>query len=233
MLSLILTFALLFTGLAVLIYLATQWGQGYFYESTVERAAWRSVAVAGAVTAFFGLWAVIERKAPDKFDSLFSFSAREVRFVDEFWSAKPGPTGSRETRFHRRGDEYVDDAGRPWRRSDADGIVKTIIIEEDGDRRRFQVKLGPGDKFIDDNTQYFEEGGKRRVMTERFIGRLTHTRTGAVLLNMLFNLAFFLIWMAGLWFVLEFQWQHALVIGFAFWLASVTLLWPAIKSRVH
>jgi hypothetical protein len=239
MLPLILTFVFLFVGLAVLIYITTQWGQGYFYESTVDGVAWRSVALAGAVTAFFGLWAIIENKAPGKFDSLFSFSARESRQFDHLWSERKGPTGTTETKFTRRGNEYFNDAGRPWRRADADGIVMAVIVEIDGEKRRFNAKLAPGDKFIVDSrnqvadVQYIEEGGRRRVMTESNIGRLTHTRMGSVFLNMLFNLAFFLVWMAGFWFLLEFQWQHALVIGFAFWLASVTLLLPAVQSRVH
>ena len=133
----------------------------------------------------------------------------------------------------------MDDGGRPWRRADADGIVTAIIIDEGGDRRRFAAKLGPDGKFILDSrkqvadVQYVEEGGKRRVMTESNIGRLTHTRAGAVFLNLLFNLLFFLAWVALLWFLLEFQWQHALLIGFIFWLLCATLLWPAVQSRLH
>ena len=62
MLPLILTFAFLFVGLAVLIVLATQWGQGFFYETTVKGVAWRSAAAAGAITAVFGLWALSREK---------------------------------------------------------------------------------------------------------------------------------------------------------------------------
>ena len=60
MAPLLLVFALVFVGLAVLIAIFGRWGQGFFYENVVDGLTWRSIAVAAGITAFFALWAVIE-----------------------------------------------------------------------------------------------------------------------------------------------------------------------------
>ncbi|MFL5330137.1 MAG: hypothetical protein ACJ8C4_14645 [Gemmataceae bacterium] len=237
---LLITFGLVFVGLAVVIAIVTGWGQGYFYETVVEGLTWRSAALAGGVTAFLGLWTFVEMKSPGKFDSLFNFSARDDKWVPYFWAERKGTSGTVETKFNRRGMEYFDDGNRSWRRSDANGIVTAIIIEENGEKRKFVAKLGPDGKFLVDprnrsqvaDVQYVEEGGQHRVMTEGMMGRLTTTRTGAVLLNVLFNLVFLLVWFAGLWFLMEFQWPHALLLAALFWLTSVMLLWPAIQGQI-
>jgi len=69
-------------------------------------------------------------------------------------------------------------------------------------------------------------------MNESTIGRLSYTRYGPLVLNWLFNLVFVLLWFAGLWLLLEFQWPHAALLAVIFWLASVLFLWPAIQGKL-
>src|SRR5262245_52443457 len=118
-LTAIFPYILVFVGMAVILAIATRWAQGFFYENVVSVLTWRSVVVAAAVTAFFGAWAVIERNAPGKFDSLFNFSARDDKWVPYFWAEKKGTTGAAEAKFSRRGTDYYDDANHTWRRAEA------------------------------------------------------------------------------------------------------------------
>jgi len=164
MFPLLLLFALIFAGLAVIVAAASRWGQGYFYERPVDGLAWRATAVAGGVTAFLGLWAFIEAKSPGRFDSLFSFSSKEEKEFDRFWSERKTAVGVTETEFHRHTVppgrvEYLDDAGRPWKRSDS-GIVTAIIVEEDNgeQRRRFAAR-----RQLSARSQRSEQGRRRSL----------------------------------------------------------------------
>lgn len=248
MITLLLTFALIYVGLAVLLAVGTTWAQGYFYEQPVSHMAYRSCTAAAAVTAFLALWTYVEHRSPGKFDTVLAFSAEDVRQFDRFQSEKKTAAGTTETTtFHRRptqrGTEYVDDSGRTWKRSDS-GIVTAIIVEEGaGESKssaRFVAKLGPNDEFLPDpldssrvaEVEYVEEGGKGRVMREFSIGTIRTFRPFAVLANLLFNFAHYAVWFLVLWFVMEFQPGHALLVAFIGWLGACAFLWPLLQQQV-
>jgi hypothetical protein len=248
MITLLLIFALVYVGLAVLIAIGSTWVQGYFYEQPADHMAYRSAIAAAAMTAFLGVWAFIEHRAPRKFDTLLAFSAQEVQEFDQFRSEKKTGAGAPETTTFRRrpaqrGTEYVDDLGRTWKRSDS-GVVTAIIVEEGTSdpktTTRFAAKLSPKGEFLRDPTdpnrvaevEYHEEGGKGRVMRENSIGTLRTYRTGAVIANLLFNLAHYLIWFVVLWFVMEFQPGHAVLVAFIGWLGACAFLWPLVQQQL-
>jgi hypothetical protein len=244
MTAFLLLFALIFSSLAVLLAIVASLMRTCFYDRPVNGLAWRAPIAAATITGFLGLWSFLESKSPGRFDSLFRFSPSEDRELEQFWSEKKTDGGATQTLFDRRivpsgRVEYADANGRYWRRSD-NGVVTAIIIEEDGERRRFEAELGPNGTFVCDRrdpnsveeVRYIETDGKHRVMTEGMIGTLTNTRYGALLANTLFNLAFLLVWIVTTGLSFEFQWSHAFLMGAIGWVTTLLFVWPAIQSSV-
>jgi hypothetical protein len=244
MTELLLLFALVFAGLTATLAVVTSLMHTSFYERRVDGMTWRAPAAAAVITGFLAVWAYVELKSPGRFDSLFRFSAADDRQLEQFWSEKKSEGGVNLTLFHRRfvppgRVEYADANGRYWRRSDG-GVVTAIIIEEDGERRRFAAQLGPNDTFVcesfDPNlvqeVRYVESDGEHRVMTEGLIGTLSSTRYGALFVNTLFNLAFLLVWIVTIGLAFEFQWLHAILIGAIGWVATLLSIWPPLQLRV-
>jgi hypothetical protein len=244
MTELLLVFGLVFIGLAVTAAVVAALMHNGFYEQPVEGMAWRAPVAAAAITAFLGFWALIEHKSPGRFDSLFSFGATSDKQFEQFWSERKSGAEVTETLYHRHfvppgRVEYIDANGKAWRRSDS-GVVTAIIVEEDGERRRFVAQLGPDDTFLRDPSdpnsvlpvRYIEDGGKRRVMTEDLIGTLSNTRYGALILNTLVNLVFLALWIIVIGLAFELQWSHAIVLGIVGWVATLLMIWPAIQARV-
>src|SRR5439155_20333894 len=133
------------------------------------------------------------------------------------WSEATGERGKREILYRRGHDErgrivYSDADGRLWRRAD-DGLMTAIIVEEDGQRTRFEAERNPDGSFHFEPNQplrYVEAGGRGRVMTEYAPGEVSVARPALLAGNLLWNLAHLLAWFAPLWLLMRFQWSHAL-----------------------
>ncbi len=244
MTALLLFFLLLFVGLAVVLAIVASLMHTSFYEQPLEGITWRAPTAAAGIIAFLALWAFIEFKAPGRFDTFFRYSASNDRQFEQFWSEKKSEAGTTETLFRSRvippgRVEYVDANGRAWRRSDS-GVVTAIIVEEDGERRRFVAQLDSDYTFFRDpsdpnsatEVKYIEDGGKRRVMTEGNIGTLSNTRFGTLFLNFLFNFLLLVVWIIAIGLGLELGWWHAIVIGTIGWLLTLLLIWPPLQSYV-
>jgi hypothetical protein len=239
MLGLILT--LLFVALAagILVAAGTVILQGYWYDSPVDGITWRS-AIAGAVVGlFFAVWCGIESKAPGKFDSFFNFSSRDTVIYDQFWSVRKSDRGTKEILYTKsRGDRgtviYVDADQRPWQRS-LDGMMIAIIVEENGQRKRFDAELDEKGnfKFAEGRPLRFVEEGGSRYMTETALGQITTMRYGLLFGNLLWNLVHVVVWFACLWLLMQFQWPHALLLAVLAWLLFVLIVWPVVQERVR
>jgi hypothetical protein len=241
---LFLLFLLSYVGLAVVLAIVASLMHSSFYDQMLEGTSWRAAAVAACIVGFLGLWAFIEHNSPSRFDSLFRYSsAKDIQF-EQFWSERKTEVGTTETLFRRRilpggRVEFADANGRAWRRSGS-GVVTAIIVEEDGQRKRFVAQLGPDDTFLRDpsnpnnalEVQYIEEDGARRTMTENNIGTLPNPRYGALFVNTLFNLGFLVVWIVVVGIAFELGWGHAVVIGIIGWVATLLLIWPPIQSEV-
>jgi hypothetical protein len=240
MLGVLLIVLVVAAGVAVLVAAGTLIIQGYLYSEPVGGLAWRAPAVGAAAGLFFGLWCGLEAKAPGRYDTLWNFSPREVKEFDRFWSERTtGPTKTeivyRRERGERGTPRYVDPDGRPWRRSD-NGLMTAVIVEEDGQKKRFEAPLNPDKTFrLDENgqVQYAEAGGDGRVMSEAALGQVTRTRAGLLVGNLLINLAHLLVWFLAIWLLLQFQWPHALGLAAIFWLVFSLTVWPVMQERVR
>jgi hypothetical protein len=240
MFGLLLILVLVGVGVAILFAVGTLLIQGYLYSEPADGMPWRAAAAGAVMALFFAAWCWLDARAPGRYDTLFNFSPRDVTTFDQFWSERTGDRGKREILFRKGRDTrglvvYTDPDDRPWHRS-ADGVMTAIIVEEDGERKRFEADMTPDGTFRIDPGQgvrYVEVGGRGRVMTEGSPGELVTTRYGLLAGNLLLNLAHLLAWFLCLWLLMQFQWPHALALAAAFWLAFGLAVWPVLQDRVR
>ncbi len=230
MLVLLLIFVLLFVGLAVLLGGGAYSIQGNIYSEPGEGLAWRGPAAAAVLTAFYGFWAFLDYQAaaadpnrPDMpYDTIFRFSPKETKDVDQFWSVQNG----KEVLFTRErvgtmGKPVFKSQGQEWARSSGTGMVEAIIVEyppKSGEKIRLEPKLidgnfPPGESF----QGYFEPNGKRSMPQ---LGQVVVFRWGLFTANLLLNALHFVVWFLSIWLILRFQWMHALLLSAILWGAA-------------
>src|SRR5262249_32624780 len=132
--------------------------------------------------------------------------------------------------------EYRDkDTNKTWSRSDSEGVVEAIIIEDsDGQKVRFEAELTADGKFrapAGEPVRYVDVNGKHRVMTDNDIGNITIARSGRVFANILLNFLHLIVWFAVLWLLLRFQWSHALGLAVVLWLVMTFAIMPMLFRR--
>src|SRR5262245_14018819 len=190
----LLVFVLIFVGIAVVVFAGTLLLQGSFYSEPVTQLFWRAPVASLTLTLFFAGWCYLAYRSPGNYNTLFDFTAtQDEPLFKQFWSVKRG----RETLYLRkpnsRGkDEYREkDSNKVWSRSDSEGVVSSIIVEEkEGEKTRFEAELTPDGKFKappGEPARYVEVGGRRRVMTDNDIGRISTVRWGRIVGNIFLN----------------------------------------------
>jgi hypothetical protein len=238
-LGLSLTFFLVFLGIAVFLWAGTLFFQGYLYSEPAPQLYWRA-PVAGAILALFlALWCFLDYRHLGRYNATwFEPSASDDAVFDKFWSVK----GNREILYHARKNargliEYRDAHGSPWSRSDAEGMVEAIIVEEkDGQRLRFDAELTEAKKFKagpGEPIRYLEAESPHRVMTETAIGRLPVSHTSEAFAKIVLSLFHLGLWFACLWVLLRFQWSHALGLAVVAWLVLTLTLLPIIFTKTE
>jgi hypothetical protein len=236
-LGLFLIFVIVFIGFTVLFVGGTLFVQRYLYNEPVTELYWRAPLAALVLTLFLAFWVRLDYRAPGNYNALFDFAPPEEgeRFK-QFWSVK----NNKETLFkaernRQGGVVYRDPANREWRRSDTEGIMKAIIVEENGEKIRFEAPTTPDGKFKlgpDQTVRYVEQGGRGRIMGEDSVGYLARPRRGLAFLNLFLNGFHLAVWFLCLWLLLRFQWGHALGLAFVFWLA-LTFFLPALFNKAE
>ena len=233
--GLLFVFVVIFLASAVVLWGGTFVLQAYFYSNPTPELFWRAPLAAAVVTAFLGFWTFLDYRQPGGFNTLFEFRAREDQVFDKFWSVK----NKQEIPYvsHKLGQgriEYRDSQGKAWARSDTEGLVEAIVVEDkDGHKTRFVAETKDG-KFVarqGEPVRYREEGGKR-VMTDTYIGQLSVTRWSLVISNILLNLGHLIAWWLVLWLILRYQWSHALGLALALWAMFMFLL-PALFTKAE
>jgi hypothetical protein len=234
-LLLVLIFVVLFATLAALLFI-----QGYIYSEPVEQLSWRAPVAAAVLTAFLALWALLDYSAIDPnqaeipYDTVFRFNPTETYAVKEFWSIKKEDGGEKKTRFVQRGSgEYYDEQGRPWQRSDTQGIVAAIVVNEKGQEMRFEPQLARDGKFKTGSEAfpgYFQVKGRRSMI---YLGQVSVFRWGVFLGNLLLNLLHLGVWFVCLWLILRFQWSHALGLSVILWLVMTLTVMPVLLAKTY
>jgi hypothetical protein len=238
-LGLLLTFLLVFLGLAIFLWAGTLFFQGYIYSEPVPQLYWRAPAAGAVLAVFLALWCYLDYRHPGRYNATwFEPSASDDEVFNKFWSVKGNREILYEARKNARGlIEYRDANGRPWGRSDAEGIVEAIIVEDkEGKRLRFNAELTEDKKFKagpGEPIRYVEADPPGRVMTENAIGRLPVSHSGEVLAKILLSLFHLGLWFACLWVLLQFQWGHALGLALVVWLALTLTLLPILFTKTE
>jgi hypothetical protein len=225
---------LLFLVLAVALWALSLFLQGWLYSEPVSQAYWRAPAAALGATLFIAAWCGLDYRSPGHYGALMDFSTSETEQFDRFWSVKK----NQETLFTRKKtpqnrDEYRDANGKLWTRSDTDGAVEALVVEnKEHEKIVFQTKLSSDGKFTNlpgEPVRYEEVGGKR-VMTDEYPGRVTVRHPSRILANLLLNFLLLAVLFGGLWLLLRFQWSHAFGLALVAWLILIFFLPTLFKK---
>jgi hypothetical protein len=238
-LELFITFLLVFLGLSIFLWAGTLFLQGYIYSEPASGLFWRAPAAGAAITLLLAFWCFLDYRNPGRYNATwFEPTASDEEVFNKFWSVK----GNREILYQAHRDafgriEYRDAAGRPWARSDAEGVVEAIIVEEEnGDRIRFNAQLTDDKKFKAERgepVRYVEVDGRSRVMTDRYIGKLPLSHWGTTLATVTLTFLHLGLWFACLWLLLQFQWGNAFGLALVIWLALSLTLVPLIFATTE
>jgi hypothetical protein len=222
MLGIILILLLVWAGLVVLLWAGSVWFQGYVYSEPAPQLAWSAPVAGTALALFLALWCVIDYKSPDRYGSLFNFSAREDHEpFTELWAVK----GTTTTRYTLSKDslgrtEYLDRNGKP-----VPTHPDRIIVKENGEEVAFEPERdAQGNYKIRTGRSLLYHDSRGREMGEDNLGQLSTFRWGVFLACGFLNLFHFALWFVCLWLLLRFQWSHAFGLAIVFWLIVTVAL---------
>ena len=232
-LSLILILLVVFVVLSLLLAAWTLFFQGYIYSEPVSAIYWRAPAAAAALTLFLGIWVAIDyrsihdRNEEGRYQPLHNFSYSETATYEYLWIYRD----DRKEQFTRQGNQYVNRNGR---RLPERPLQIIAGHKAEGDEHVFKPRLDDKGRFKTENGQvrYYEEGNNKRYMEEGSIGQVSTSRFSWLLMALVLNFGFLLVWFLSLWLLLEFQWPHALGLAFVAWLISLFIL-PMILTQAE
>ena len=245
MLGLFLTYVLIFAALTALLWAGTLFFQGYIYSEPASQLYWRAPLASLILTLFWAFWCSLDYRSiqaePEReqgrYRALFEFDADDSVQFDKFWSVKNGKEILYKKQRNAQGRVGYYHQGKPWSRSDAEGIVEAVIVEDkDGQKSRFEAELTKDRKFKTGQGQavrYVEVDGRHRVMTDADIGRIASTRYSLVFANIGLNLLHLVVWFLCLWLIMRFQWGHALGFALVIWLALTVVIMPMIFRKTE
>lgn len=267
--------------LGVLLWAWTLWFQAYIYEQATEGLEWRAPAAGGALLLVLILWCLLVSRNPGV-QPLFDMTTGTTHEFDKLVcvkgratveTAEPGPNdirltkdivlkGAREVpyvlrRTGPRRKEFVEDVpnGKPWSRSDSDGIIAQIKVKEGSREATFQAELVVEDekdaqgnvvkkvrfrpnKFTtwlgtesEQGLRYNEVNGWR-VMTADQIGQVSESAWGTFVLSFVVNLLHLAVWFVCLWLLLRYQWAHALGLALVFWFVMTLFVVPMVLANM-
>jgi hypothetical protein len=230
-------FLLIFLAATVVLWAGTLFFQGAIYSEPASHLYWRAPLGGLVVTLFLVFWSYLEYRRPASYGPVFDFTSVEDEQFPKLWGVKNG----REILFvpHKTAKgrtEYRNpDNGKLWTRSDPEGIMEAVIVEDkDGGKFRFNAELTPDGKFRlppGEPARYREQEGRHREMTDQEIGVVHVRHWGRVLANIVLNLLHLAVWVGCLWLVLDFQGWHALGLALIVWLIMTLTIVPPLFKR--
>jgi hypothetical protein len=228
-----------------LVFAVVLWGgsvflQGWLYNDLANRLPLRALAGGAILSLFLTGWCAVYKADPGRFDTLVSFKTETLDGTyDEFQSIRSvNKKEQKPVRYVRRGssnDFESAETGKPWGRSDADGMVVALLIKEKGRDQptRFDANLDPatGNFRPPEETRYEADGGKK-YMDLAGLGKVYRKRTLAYIGNIFANLLHLAVWVAVLWPVMRFTLGHAIGIGLVAWGLTMIVVQPALFGLV-
>lgn len=212
--------------------------QGWLYSDLASKLPLRALAAGAAMALFHTGWCAIYQKDPGRFDTLFSFKTEALDGkYDEIQSIrKVGKNEQKPVKYIRLGESTDFEAletRKHWNRSDADGMMVAILIQEKGKDKptRFDANLSPEGMFRPKNESKYETDGGKRYMDEISLGNVYRKRSFSVIGNFFVNFLHLALWCVLFWPVMRFTLGHAVGLGLAFW-AITMLLQPVLFGIV-
>jgi hypothetical protein len=227
-LSLILILLVMWLLLGLLLAAWTLFFQGYIYSEPVSALYWRAPAAAAALTLFLCIWvaldyrSVTDRDDEGRYQPLHNFSYNETITYDDIWIFRDG----KKEHYERKGvRQYQDKKGKalPTR----PGRIIASRKSEGGKEHVFEPNLDDKKNFKvekDQTLRYYDKDDKSRYMVDSSLGQVTIFHFGWLVMNLLLNFGFLIVWFLSLWLLLRFQWAHALGLAFVFWLVTLFIL---------
>lgn len=217
-------------ALAVVLWAGSLWFQSAIYSEPAGQLYWRAPAVGFGLALFLGLWATADCRTGGRVRPLHQTSLSETKHYNEFKAAltKNGPeetfkrVPNADSRLDYRADGRGDGRRLPER-------PEKIIVQDGGAAVAFEPERDAKGNFRTEqgqNLRYVDKYG--RVMLEGDLGEVSQFHWDWLFLNLFFNLGFLVLWFAGLWLLLRYQWAHALGLAVVFWAAMTLIPVPMI-----
>ncbi|MEZ6140213.1 MAG: hypothetical protein R3B84_06535 [Zavarzinella sp.] len=239
---LLLIFAIISVSLAVVLWLLSLILQAWLYNDVAKMLPVRALIAGITIAGFLTIWCAIYRADPGRFDTLFNFSRlKNEGTYTEFQSVRkvgnqekppkryvrePGTTG-------KTSEFYEENSRRTWQRSDADGMVVAILINEEGKSTptRFEAELTPDGKFPSTGLRYVELNGSR-YLEEKTMGDVWRVRSWSLLGNLFMNGFHAILWVLVCWLGLRFTFGNAVGLGLPLWLVTMIVVQPFLFQTV-
>jgi hypothetical protein len=234
--TLVLIVLVVFAVLSLLLAAWTLFFQGYIYSEPVAGIYWRAPAAGAALTLFLSLWIALDYRSVEKptdegrYRPLHELSAREIERYDKLTAVLP--PDRKKVQFAWQGNQYVTKGGQrlPGR------PLEIIAADKEGQEHVFKPKTDEktGNFKVEENgrLRYYEEGNPNRYMEEDYPGLITIYHFSWLIMGLLLNFGFLVVWFLCFWLLLDFQWSHALGLAFGAWLISLFVL-PMILTEAE
>jgi hypothetical protein len=222
----------------VVLWILSVFLQGWLYNDLARKLPVRALIGGLALALFHTGWCAIYKADPGRFDTLYSFKTEAPDGeYDEFQSVRRvGKVEQKPVKFIRKGNSNEFESAetrKPWNRSDSDGMVVAVLIQEKGKNTptRFDANLADNGDFRKQEDSRYEVDQGRRYMDLNSMGKIYRKRSWAVVGNLFANFLHLAVWVAVLWPVMRFTMGHSIGLGLALW--GVTMLvQPALFSLV-
>lgn len=212
--------------------------QGWLYNDLARKLAVRALIGGLALALFHTGWCAIYKADPGRFDTLYSFKTEAPDGeYDEFQSVRRvGKVEQKPVKFIRKGNSNEFESAetrKPWNRSDSDGMVVAIMIQEKGKTQptRFDANLRDDGMFPPHEDHRYETDKGKRYMDHNTLGKIYRKRSMAIMGNLFVNLLHLAVWVAVLWPVMRFTMGHSIGLGLALWGVTMVVQ-PALFSLV-
>ncbi|HZV07991.1 MAG TPA: hypothetical protein VE999_23105 [Gemmataceae bacterium] len=235
MLSLVLIVLVVFVVLSLLLAAWTLFFQGYIYSEPAEAIYWRAPAAGAALTLFLVIWIILDYRSIEKpgdegrYRPLHEFSPRETERYDKLTITNQD---RKKVQYTRQGNnQYVSQGGRRL----PERPLEIIATDKEGQEHVFKPPTDEKGNFKVEKNQplrYYEEGNPSRYMEEGYLGQITIFHSGWLVMGLLLNFCFFIVWFVCLWLLMRFQWSHALGQAFVAWLISLFVL-PMLLTQAE
>jgi hypothetical protein len=255
--TLVLTFAGLALGLAVLFAGGGRFLQAYLYNEPARHLPVRGFAAGLLVAAFLAVWVAVNTRgeARDRYGTLFEFNPTASLPLDRFDAVRRYADGHETVVPYQKTAGRFVQATNPDRRfalTTSDYLVVAVDVPDPGtgEKARFAADLftpdeadpkklrpvRPGEtpatlKFAATGPRVFREVGGPRYVEFGAGGDaspLFAPSRAALAVALALNLGSFVAWLAALWLVMRFSLRHAIGLAASAWAAALVVGMPLL-----